>query len=78
MVFYFKFTLVKMCSSKLIFMAVGMVKAMEHLAHEEKLRELGLSSLEDGRLSGDFSMIQVSEGRVSSGWSQILLSGARR
>lgn len=49
-----------------------MMEGQEHLSRGERLRELGLFSLGNGRLRG------VSEGRGSRGWGQTLLGSAQQ
>ncbi|KAK4816073.1 hypothetical protein QYF61_011297, partial [Mycteria americana] len=40
-----------------------MMKGLEHLRHEERLRDLGLFSLENSRLRGGISSMRVQRGR---------------
>ena len=51
-----------------------MVRGLEHLLYEDRLKELGLFSLE----KTETGCVQISEGRVSRGWGWTLFSCAQR
>ena len=59
--------------------ATEMIRGLENLLYEDRLRELGLFSLEKRRLRGRrHQCVYISEGRVLKGWSRSLFSCAQR
>jgi len=55
-----------------------MIRGLQHLSYEERLRELGLFSLNKKKAErGCCKCLQISQGWVSGGWGQTLFSGAQ-
>lgn len=57
--------------------ATKMIKALEHLSEEERLRQPALLSLENRQFSRIYPCTQIPEGKVKRGWRQSVFSGVQ-